>query len=146
MAKLTDWLDGEIGKRVKGAAAAKDGMAAGAEAAAPVPPPHRHTLLNATLVSTLSQGAPEEASRSLDLTDAPAGEEGAAISGSGRKSLRKTAFSAVTSLAGGLFGLDGQLPKFEETARELVHPLFEKLKTEVGRERDRWKRGSDGRT
>jgi hypothetical protein len=32
-----------------------------------------------------------------------------------------------------IFGLDDQLPKFEEAARELVHPLFEKLKAEVGR-------------
>lgn len=39
----------------------------------------------------------------------------------------------VGALAGGMiFGLDDQLPKFEASARELVHPLFEKLKAEVG--------------
>lgn len=32
-----------------------------------------------------------------------------------------------------IFGLDDQLPKFEQAARELVHPLFEKLKAEVRR-------------
>jgi hypothetical protein len=31
-----------------------------------------------------------------------------------------------------IFGLDDQLPKFEASVRELVHPLFEKLKAEVG--------------
>jgi hypothetical protein len=31
-----------------------------------------------------------------------------------------------------MFGLDDQLPKFEASARELVHPLFDKLKAEVG--------------
>jgi hypothetical protein len=40
---------------------------------------------------------------------------------------------AVGALAGGMmFGLDDQLPKFEASARELVHPLFDKLKAEVG--------------
>lgn len=96
--------------------------------------------------STQQQAAPEEASRSLDPTDASAGEDsGAAIYGSGRKSLRKSALSAVTSLAGGLFGLDGQLPKFEETARELVHPLFEKLKTQVGMSKHRSLIGGGGK-
>lgn len=51
---------------------------------------------------------------------------------SSSRSVGKSALSAAAALAGGLFGMDEQLPKFEDAARELVHPLFEKLKKEVG--------------
>lgn len=75
----------------------------------------------------------QEQSRSLDAAaDEQAGAEEAASS-SGR-SFHKSALSALGALAGGMmFGLDDQLPKFEQAARDLVHPLFEKLKTEVRR-------------
>lgn len=78
------------------------------------------------------QVAPEQASRGLDLAAEPAGDESseAPVITSSRSKTR-SAFSAAAALAGGLIGLDGQLPKFEEAAKELVHPLFEKLKQEV---------------
>jgi hypothetical protein len=82
------------------------------------------------------QAAPEESSRGLDPAAEPAGPDGGTAEASGvpgsHKGLRGHAWSAAAALAGGLFGLDGQLPKFEEAARELVHPLFETLKAEVG--------------
>lgn len=79
-----------------------------------------------------TQVAPEQASRGLDLAAEPAGDEAieASVTTSSRSKTR-SAMSAAAALAGGLFGLDGQLPKFEQAAKELVHPLFEKLKQEV---------------
>lgn len=75
----------------------------------------------------------EQQSRSLDVeAEAPAASDtGVAEASTGSRSLSKSALSAASALAGGMFGLDDQLPKFEAAARELVHPLFEKLKTEV---------------
>lgn len=120
MAKLKDWLDGddeEIGAGVKGSTG---GAAAAGEAEAP-----------AAEMEQLQVA--EEQSRSLDAAaDEPAGTEAPAASSTSGRSFHKSALSAVGALAGGMiFGLDDQLPKFEAAARELVHPLFEKLKAEV---------------
>lgn len=80
--------------------------------------------------------AAEQQSRDLDVSAEPAGESDAdATAGAGAgggRSLSKKALSAVGTLAGTLvYGLDAQLPKFEQAAAELVHPLFEQLKTQV---------------
>jgi hypothetical protein len=72
-----------------------------------------------------------------DFVSEPAGSDAAAegakaATTSSSKSFSKSAWSAASALAGGVLGLDDELPRFEESAREMVHPLFEKLKQQVG--------------
>lgn len=71
---------------------------------------------------------PEQQSRGL-FTPSPAGEgdvqQQEAAEGGGFR-------AAAAGLAGKMFGVSERLPAFEEAARQLVHPLFEQLKTQVG--------------
>jgi hypothetical protein len=75
--------------------------------------------------------APELQSRSLDLP--AAGEaEAAAAEEEGEGGFRSRALSKVAALAGMAFNVEQRVPDFEQTAKELVHPLFEALKVKVG--------------
>lgn len=69
---------------------------------------------------------PEQQSRGV-ITPSPAGEvEGDDAGGLGGFG------AAAAGLAGQVFRVESKLPAFEDAAKQLVHPLFEKLKLQVG--------------
>lgn len=75
--------------------------------------------------------APEQQSRSLDLPAAGEGESAAAAAGEGEGGFRSRTLSKGAALAGMAFNVEQRVPDFEQSAKELVHPLFEALKVKV---------------
>jgi hypothetical protein len=72
--------------------------------------------------------APEQQSRSLEL---PAAEGDAAAAAEGEGGFRSRMLGNVAALAGMALNVEQHVPDFEQSARELVHPLFEALKAKV---------------